>query len=208
MSTRLTSPEARYAPAHTAVVVVDMQHDFLAEDGYVQTVVGKDTSPCRAIIPALDAFLTQARAANVPVIWVRAMYAEATLAAPIRVKQLEKGPEQVCVEGTQGAAWYGVEPQSGEAVFTKTTYSAFTDPALAAHLSAAGIRSLIFTGVQTNVCVETSLREAVCRGFYAAIAEDCTASHAPALHEATLTNVRFLFGDVLPANAFTKMWTA
>jgi len=71
-----------------------------------------------------------------------------------------------------------------------------------------GVRTLVFAGVQTNVCVETSLRDAVCRGFYAVLAADCVASHTPLLHEATLKNVQFLFGDVLDRNAIATAWSA
>ena len=79
----------------------------------------------------------------------------------------------------------------------KSCYSAFVGTDVELELRQRGIRTLVFAGVQTNVCVESSLRDAVCRGFHAVLASDCVASHTLPLHEATLNNVRFLFGDVL-----------
>ena len=84
--------------------------------------------------------------------------------------------------------------------FVKHSYSAFTNPDFEAHLRSRSIETLIFAGVQTNVCVEATLREAYNRGFHVVLAEDCVASHTPALHEATLQNTRALLGKVSPAS--------
>ncbi len=62
--------------------------------------------------------------------------------------------------------------------------------------------------MQTNVCVETSLRDAYSLGFHVVAAADCVASHTAELHEATLKNVRFLFGDVLSGREIAALWPA
>lgn len=208
MTEPLATREARLDPAHTAVLVIDMQHDFCAEDGYVERVVGRSTAACRDLVAPLSAFLASARAVGVPVIWVRAIYDPERLPPGIRAKQLQNGPQVCCGTGSAGAEFFGVAPTEGELVADKHSYSAFVGTELGDRLRAMGLRSLVFTGVQTNVCVETSLRDAVCEGFYAAIASDCVASHAPALHDATLANVGALFGDVLPAAEMISAWQA
>jgi ureidoacrylate peracid hydrolase len=111
-----------------------------------------------------------------------------------------------CAPGSWGAGWYGVAPAAGEAVVTKHCYSGFAGTDLDAQLRARGIRYLVFAGVQTHVCVESTLRDAHSHGYFCTIAEDCVASHTPAAHQQTLANVRFLFGDVAPAAQITASW--
>jgi ureidoacrylate peracid hydrolase len=103
---------------------------------------------------------------------------------------------------------YGVRVAAGETVIEKSSYSAFAGTGIEEQLRCRGVRTLVFAGVQTNVCVETSLRDAVCRGFYAVLASDCVASHTQPLHEATLKNVQFLFGDVLDRAAIAAAWSS
>lgn len=202
----LNTKFARLNPAHSAVLVVDMQHDFCAEDGYVEVVVGSSTAACRSLVNPLATFLDSARASSVAVVWIRAIYDHDKLPQAILTKHQSNGDVVCCGSGTAGAAFYGVAPQDDEVVFDKHSYSAFTNPDLVGWLRTRGIQSLIFTGVQTNVCVESSLRDAVCRNFYATIASDCVASHSPLLHDATLANVRALFGDVLMAKEIESIW--
>lgn len=205
--TPLVGLAARLSAGRPALLVVDMQNDFCAPEGYVAQVLGRDTSPCRAIVPAVAALIADARANGVPVVWLRAAYDDASVPAPMLGKKREAGITAVsCAEGSAGADWFGVAPDGGEAIFTKHCYSGFADPALDAHLRAHGITTLVIVGVQTNVCVESTLRDAHSLGYYVVVAEDGVASHMAAQHEATLANVRFLFGDVAPSAAIVEHW--
>lgn len=206
MTDILQTADERLKPAGSAVVVIDMQNDFCAEGGYVETVVGRDAGPCRAVAEPIGGLVSDARAAGVPVIWVRADYRPETLPSGMLAKQRERSDAVCCAPRSWGYAFYGVAPSDDEAVFDKHCYSAFVGTELEAHLRAAQIETLVFAGVQTNVCVETSFRDAVCRGFYGVLAVDCVASHAPPLHEATIANIGFLFGDVLPREAIAGHW--
>ena len=71
-SNLLDTVEKRLKPAHSAVMVIDMQNDFCAEAGYVEKVVGKDVSACRAVVPRIMALVEDARAQGVPVYWIKA----------------------------------------------------------------------------------------------------------------------------------------
>jgi ureidoacrylate peracid hydrolase len=113
-----------------------------------------------------------------------------------------------CGTGSWGGEFYGVAAKPGEAVIEKSSYSAFAGTEAEQQLRAKGVRTIVFAGVQSNVCVESSLRDAVCRGFYAVLASDCVASHTQPLHDATLKNVQFLFGDVLDRNTIAAAWAA
>jgi ureidoacrylate peracid hydrolase len=207
-SNLLDTVEKRLKPAHSAVLVIDMQNDFCAEAGYVEKVVGKDVSACRAVVPEVTALVEAARAQSVPVYWIKANYDPDRLPEGMRVKQQEKSSVVCCGTGSWGGEFYGVSVAPGEAVIEKSSYSAFADTEVERQLRERGIRTVVFAGVQTNVCVESSLRDAVCKGFYAVLASDCVASHTPPLHEATLKNVQFLFGDVMDRQAIAAIWSA
>src|ERR1700722_1127491 len=202
----LDSIDKRLKPAHSAVLVIDMQNDFCDEKGYVETVVGKDVSACRAVVPEIMALVGVAREQGVPVLWIKANYDPDRLPQGMLAKQREKSSAICCGTASWGNEFYGVRPASTETVIEKNSYSAFAGTGIDEQLRSKGIRTLVFAGVQTNVCVETSLRDAVCRGFYAVLASDCVASHTMPLHEATLNNVRFLFGDVVDRAAIMAAW--
>jgi ureidoacrylate peracid hydrolase len=113
-----------------------------------------------------------------------------------------------CAEGSWGAALLpGLEPAEGEPIIVKHSYSGFSNPGLEAFLRQHDVESLIFCGVQTNICVESTLRDGHSRGYHIGVAADAVASHTLPLHEATLANVRFLFGDVLRAEDFIGHWS-
>lgn len=197
----------RLKPGHTALLVIDMQNDFCAEGGYIESVVGKNTAPCRAAAAPLMALVEAARGAGVPVLWVRADYRLDKLPESMAARFAEQGKGRVCcAPGSWGADFYGCAPAPGEAVIDKHCYSAFIGTDLEVRLRARGVRTLVFAGVQTNVCVETTLRDGYSLGFNVVAAADCVASHTAELHEATLKNVRFLFGDVLSGREIAALW--
>jgi len=199
----------RLAPAHSALLVIDMQNDFCAEGGYIEAVVGKNAASCRAVAAPIMDLVRAARGAAVPVFWIRADYRLDKLPASMAARFAAQGNGRICCEpGTWGADFYGVAPVPGEPVVDKHCYSAFIGTDLERRLRAEGVRTLVFAGVQTNVCVETSLRDAYSLGFHVAAAADCVASHTAELHDATLKNVRFLFGDVLSGREIAALWPA
>jgi len=203
----LETAAERLRPGHTALLVIDMQNDFCAEGGYIEAVVGKNAAACRAVAAPVMALVEAARAAAVPVYWVRADYRLEKLPESMALRFAAQGNGRICcAPGTWGADFHGVAPAPGEPVIDKHSYSAFIGTDLADRLRARGIRTLVFAGVQTNVCVETSLRDAYALGFHVAAAADCVASHTAELHEATLKNVRFLFGDVLSGREIAAFW--
>jgi ureidoacrylate peracid hydrolase len=120
---------------------------------------------------------------------------------------VERGADKLfCAAGTWGAEFYDVAPAPGETIIDKHCYSAFMGTRLDAHLRALGIQTLVFTGVQTNVCVESTLRDGQSLGFHVVVAADCVASHTQAAHDITLQTVGFLFGDVVPRRDISSHW--
>lgn len=197
----------RLAPGRTALVVVDMQNDFCAPGGYIAGI-GRDVASQGAIVAPLVTLIAAARAALVPVLWLTACYEDERVPPAMLAQKRRMGVGAICcARGSWGGDFFGVRPAEGEAVFEKHTYSGFSNPGFEAHLRARGIETLLFCGVQTNICVESTLRDAHSRGFYVALAADAVASHTPHLHEATLANVRFLLGDVLTSTEIAQAWT-
>ena len=204
----LDTVEKRLDPAHTAVMVIDMQNDFCAEKGYVETGGGQG----RLRLPRRGARDHGSRRGGARAPHPRALDQGELRSGPAAgghadqaareehrdlLRHRKLGPRLLRRDGRP----------TGEPVIEKSCYSAFVGTEVEKELRQRGIRTLVFAGVQTNVCVDSSLRDAVCRGFYAVLASDCVASHTPPLHEATLNNVRFLFGDVIDRAAIKGAWT-
>jgi len=203
----LSSVEARLDPAHTALLVIDMQNDFCAEGGYVEAVVGKDAAACRAVAAPIMALAADARAAGVPVFWIKANYALDGLPAGMAAKFGERASAAACcAPGSWGADFFGVEPRPGEAVIEKRCYSAFRGTDLDTRLRSLAVRTVVLAGVQTNICIDSAMRDASSLGFYVVVASDCVASHTPELHDATLKNAQFVFGDVLSRRQIAAFW--
>jgi ureidoacrylate peracid hydrolase len=198
---------ARLEPGRCALLVVDMQNDFCAPGGYIDKIMGKDVSAAAVILPVVNELVAQAREAHVPVLWLRADYSHDSIPDSMAVKLAQRGIQaECCKSGTWGFEWYGVQPQTGEPVVTKHTYSGFIGTGLQQILAPLARQTLVFAGVQTQVCVESTLRDAHSHGYFCVAAQDAVGSHTPALHAATLDNVRFLFGDVCGASDIVAAW--
>jgi len=199
--------DAKLVASNCALVVIDMQNDFCAAGGYIDKVMGKDVSAAASIVESLQALLGTARAAGVPVLWVYADYSHDTLPDSMRVKLKARGiTAECCKPGTWGADWFGVAPLPAEHKVAKHTYSGFAGTTLEALLAELSVRTLVFVGVQTQVCVESTVRDAHSLGYFCVVPQDAVASHSPALHDATLHNIRFLFGDVCTSSDVTAAW--
>lgn len=205
----LTDLVTKVAPAHTALLVVDMQNDFCAQGGYINRVKNKDVSASAAVAESINGVLESARQAGVLVVWIRAIYDPKYLVSPMLAKQQELGiSEGLCAEGSWGADFFGVQPAADEFILDKHRYSAFSGTKLDNLLREHGVRTLVLTGVATNVCIESTLRDGFMNGYYIVVPEDCVGSHSQDLHEATLKNVRLTFGDVPQGAELSKLWAA
>lgn len=224
---------ARISPDNAALVLIDVQNDFCADDGATGRG-GQPMSMIKAAVARIHELLAAARKAGLFVVHVRAEYGEAfrSVGSPYRFptaggrepavwtasaadmsneRSFSNGSVEVCLPGTWGGEFVdGIVPQPGEAVITKHRFGAFADTGLDRLLRARGVSSLIVAGVTTNCCVETTAREAVMRDFHLVVAEDCVAvkDHLVDLHKATLESLGLYFGLVRPAQAIIDQWNA
>jgi len=180
---------------HTALVIIDMQRDFVEPGGFGETL-GNDVTMLQAIIPAVAAVLAGWRAVGGLVIHTREAHAPDLHDCP-PAKRLRGAPAlRIGDEGPMGRILVAGEPGNqivsalapvdGEWVIDKPGKGAFYATRLHERLQAAGITHLVFMGVTTEVCVQTSMREANDRGYECLIVEDGTASYFPEFKAATL----------------------
>ena len=197
----------RLNPAHTAVIVIDMQNDFCAEGGHLHQTKGADMSANRSLAGRIMTLVEAARRAATMVVWIKANYELRYLSGQALLKRRENGIEGLCCAGgTWGWDFYEVEPGEDEWVIEKHTYSGFAGTELDRILRFNRIKTLVFTCVATNVCVESTLRDGYFAGYYIVMPEDCVGSGAEDLHQATIKNVRALLGDVPQSAEIIHIW--
>src|SRR5690606_24108914 len=159
----LLSVEEQVRPAHAALVIVDLQNDFCAEDGFLSRARAEGGGPKIReednvrVAQNIDRLATAARAARMPVVWLRSIY-DFKYLAPAHIAK-RGGKEGLCMEGSWGADFFRIRPQPGDLVVDKHTFSGFHQTRLHEALQAQGVKTLVFTGVATNVCVDSTLRE-------------------------------------------------
>src|SRR5437763_12233027 len=203
MSQSLTVTAEPYAfefnPESTALVIIDMQRDFVEPGGFGETL-GNDVSLLRAIIPACQRVLQAWRAAGGTVVHTREAHrpdlsdcppAKRNRGAP-QLRIGDAGPMgRILVAGEPGNQIVPeLAPVEGEIVIDKPGKGAFYATGLHELLWERGITHLLFMGVTTEVCVQTSMREANDRGYEGLLLEDCTESYFPRFKRATLDMVR------------------
>jgi ureidoacrylate peracid hydrolase len=193
-------------PKVAALLVVDMQNDFCHPQG-VSGKRGRQQTMTIEMAPRLEAFIKACRSVGMPVMFVNTIHYPWT-DSPSWVRRLDRdGGDSVCRPGTWGAEFYaGIQPEEGEIIITKHRYSAFLGTNLDLVLRSRGIRSLLISGVGTNVCVESTLRDGYMRDYYIVLLEDCVGATDRELHEATLKNVRLHFGVVSNSNEVRNLW--
>lgn len=193
MSAPLIGLDQQVGPGHAALLVIDMQNDFCDEKGFLARERGYDVSACKGVAARIGALAAAARSAGMPVVFIRSLYDFKYLSEPHRVK---RGVEGCCMEGSWGVDYFVIAPEAGDPVVTKHSFSGFFGTDLDEMLRARGVRTLVVTGVATNVCVDSTLRDGFFRGYYIVLVEDCVASNSKAGHEGTLATVRNNIGIV------------
>jgi nicotinamidase-related amidase len=177
-------------PAATALLVIDLQKDFLSPDGYFARK-GYDPSPLRAIIPNVNAVIAAARGAGCTIIHTRQGYrADRADMTPYDVWRRQRSglhDTDVLLRSSPGFEIVPeIDVQPVDIIVDKTANGAFTHTDLEHVLRSRGITHLLFTGCTTDVCVHTTLREAQDRNFQNLLIEDACASGDLYAHEAAI----------------------
>jgi ureidoacrylate peracid hydrolase len=200
----------RVSPADTAVVVIDMQNAYASEGGYVD-LAGFDIAGAAEVVGRIVQVLDTARSAEMPVIYLQngwdPDYLEAgTPASPNwhksnALKTMRERPELHGKLLARGGWDYelvdALAPKPGDIRVHKTRYSAFFNSQLDSILRARGIRTIVFVGIASNVCVESTLRDGFHLEYFGVMLEDATHHLGPDFtRQATVYNIERFFGWV------------
>lgn len=206
----------------TALIVIDMQNAYSTPGGYLD-LAGFDVSSTGPVIASIQKALSAARAAGMPVIFFQngwdPDYVEAggpgspNWHKSNALKTMRKRPE---LQGTllaKGGWDYQLvdelQPQPGDIVLPKTRYSGFFNTNFDSVLRSRGIRNLVFTGIATNVCVESTLRDGFFLEYFGVVLADATHQAGPAFaQEAALFNIETFFGWVSSVDEFCSTFAS
>jgi ureidoacrylate peracid hydrolase len=202
----LSTLEQKVLPAHAALLVVDVQNDFVADGGFFDQV-GADVKTIQRAIPPLAQLIDRARAAGVLVVFIQAIYDPQYLSAPMRERDLRVGRRMPrCLTGSWGADFHVIAPRPNEPVVIKHRYSAFANSQLDDLLKRHDIRSLLLTGVATDTCVESTGRDAYFIDYYVTLVADCCAGAAEGDHLMALERFARDYGAVVSSADVIEAW--
>jgi nicotinamidase-related amidase len=194
-----------FEPAHTALVMIDMQRDFIEPGGF-GAALGNDVLLLAPVVPAAAELVALCRAIGVLVVHTQECHrpdlSDCPPAKRLRGKPSlrigDPGPMgRILIEGEPGAGFVPeLMPEAGDVVIAKPGKGAFYGTRLAELLQDQQITRLIFGGVTTEVCVQTTMREANDRGYECLLVEEATGSYFPQFRAATLAMIRAQGGIV------------
>lgn len=183
--------------SNPALIVIDMQNGFCSAKGFMNQI-GLGYEPSAAAIEPIQRLLASARKAGIPIFFTRYSLSEDFSDAGLL---LEVFPAIEEAKGMVRGSWDAdiadaLTPQPGEVVIDKTRYTAFYDTDLEDQLRELGVDTLIVCGVTTNICVESTVRDAFFRDIRVIVPSDGTAAVTPELHEGALADFEYGFGTV------------
>lgn len=204
-----------------AFLVIDMQRDFCSPGGYADCA-GMDIRSLRRPIPQIRRLLDAARRGGHLVLYTREGHrSDLSDCSPVKLARSIAAGAAIGSAGPLGRLLvrgeYGhdiideIAPATGEPVIDKPGYGAFYQTELELILRNAGIARLVLTGITTDVCVHSTLREAIDRGFRCITVGDACAASDSDLHAAALAMIRGegnIFGDVLDTEQMLALWSA
>lgn len=204
----------------SALLVIDMQNDFLDPKGFFathpQSVGGVGIEPMQAIVPHVQDMIRAARQARVPIIFTKG-YEDVRFRTGPGFRRAIKWDEHDgdgsinSQSGTWGAELVdGIEPQEGDVVVEKHKWSAFDGKdkdgrSLDEILRERGIQTLVLTGVATETCIHSTAQEAFNRDYFVVVPRNSVGSNKPEQHKTVLDRFDFL-GDVVDEAEIKKQW--
>lgn len=190
----------------SVLIVVDVQNDFCHPEG----VFGKawiDLSRMQASVDKLLPLIDAARSSGVPVIFAKTHHDAWNNSTAFDDRYMRKAARaEICATGTWGAEYYRVRPTTDDCEVVKHRYSAFVGTTLEVVLRSLARPNVLVTGVTTNVCVESTIRDACMCDYRAVLVEDCAGAPTREEHESAVYNVRTYFGSVTDSASLIAAW--
>lgn len=198
------------APQEAALIVIDVQNDFCHEEGACARM-GRDVSAVQSIVPNIQTLIGKCKELHIPVIYVQNTVDQFTSSETWEKRPWPKspvGPLDICKRGSWGADFYRISPNKNDIIIEKHRFSAFIATNLDMVLRNLKRSSLILTGVATNVCVESTARDAFMMDYRVTLVKDACANYYPELHEATCKNIELTFGLALNTTEILTHWNS
>ena len=210
----LQTLEQQIDPSITALLIIDMQNDYVADGGKVGKL-GMDVRKIQEAVPTMNRLIEEARKAGVTVVWIRQTHSMRDalpnyLASNVARKKSGPFKEEdfLVQQGSWGAEYFDkmAKRLPVEIEVIKHTYGGFTNTELDTFLKAKGIQTIISIGCLTNVCVSSTAMQGWFQGYYSVIASDASATNDPSLQEATLKNHSIFFGYTPKTEEIVSIW--
>jgi ureidoacrylate peracid hydrolase len=191
----------------TALFVIDMQNDFVHERGAF-ALGGYSVSGYQRIVPVISDLIAAAEAGGIPVWMIGMSHNEENDGDDAWVQRRTASNHPVtCRSETWGAEFYKpLKPLEKHNVFYKHRYSAFVDTNLHEQLQQDHIKTIVFVGLNTNTCVESTVRDAHLLGYHVIVIRDATACAYEDAYEPSLRNIERHFGFVTMSQTITPIW--
>jgi nicotinamidase-related amidase len=202
----LRGPDEIVHPDHAALVVVDVQNDFAHTEGFIARL-GLDMSHIQTALPRVNSAIRDARRFGVTVIYLQEIISRNTI-LPNFITQFGEFDDVGVREGTWGADFHPdlLSPEPGETVVRKPCYDGFEDTNLDVTLRALGVRTCVYAGFASNVCVEATARHGFVRGYYSVLLADATAAGTSGEHDACQATFRVFYGPVMSSDEVAGAW--
>lgn len=214
----LTTLAEKLDPRHAALITIDVQNDFCNPEAFPAKFQGRDVSMHMQMIDGIVELVERARLAGVPVIHMQNIEAPWTTSEPMKELQLKQKARRaagklnndypLCAPDSFGAEFFRITVEPQDLVIVKHRYSAFIGTQLDVVLRSTGRRSLIFCGGGTNLCLESSVRDAFMLDYYCVVVADCSPTPwGPEAYRASLENIELAFGQVVNLRDVAAVWT-
>ena len=201
---RVTQLVDQITPLHTALILVDMQNDFVHDDGIFVKMWGKTNRWIKPIIQPCRSLLTTARGAGVTVIHLRVV--NDLLRNPVSWHNFW-GPPSCVIEGTWGAEFIDeLKPLEDEVVITKYSYDGFVDTPLNSVLRKLGVKTLVLTGVDSDVCVRDTAAHGFALGYTPVFVRDALACDNEIAHAGVMQSFGEHYGKVVSVVEIDDVW--
>jgi|YelNatPaOPRAMG01_1025707.scaffolds.fasta_scaffold00916_3 ureidoacrylate peracid hydrolase len=194
-------PALPFINRETALIVIDMQNDFVSENGYL----GKkhhNLKPVQDTVVKIKKLLEFCRKNGIIVIFTQTIHLSYTDSNTWKRRSAEKANDMgICRQGSTGSEIIeDLAPLNGEPIVIKHRYDAFLDTDLDLILRSKGIRNILIAGTQTNLCVDTTARHGFMLDYSTILVEDCISTPETDLHLPMIRNFEANFGFVMPSS--------
>jgi ureidoacrylate peracid hydrolase len=195
-------------PATTALLVIDIQNDFCSPTGLQAALRGKDVSGMDAMIERIEKLAAVCDRVGIPSFYVQQIYDRSKLTDLQKEQYDLDGKMIICDVAGDGYKFYKINPPA-DRIFPKYVYNVFSNESLKNELAERGIKTLIITGVTTQVCVETAVRVGFDLGYKIVVPRDLvgTTSRDPETQARTLRLVEKTFGVVVDSQEIIDILT-